>query len=91
LYIGNSNLISILSKGVCGRILPCYFGKFGGGCEMVEEVEDGGEGGGVSLFRPFLFGVLSPLSSLPLGGFELSPYNLAFLSSNKTLTIYVIS
>ena len=38
---------------------------------MVEEVEDGGEGGGVSPFPPFPFGVLSPLYSLPLGVFEL--------------------
>jgi hypothetical protein len=62
LYIGNSNLISSLRKGVCRGILPCSFGEFGGGFEMVEEVEDGGEGGGVSTFP---FGVLSPLSSVP--------------------------
>jgi hypothetical protein len=72
LYIGNSQLISILGKGVFGGVLPCSFGEFGGGCEMVEEVEDGGEGGGVSPFPPFSLGVLSPLSSLPLGVFEIS-------------------
>jgi hypothetical protein len=69
LYTCNSKLISSLSKGVCGGILPCSFREFGGGCEMVEEVEDGGEGGGVSPFPPFPFGVLSPLSSLPFGLF----------------------
>jgi hypothetical protein len=40
---------------------------------MVEEVEDGGEGGGVSPFPSFPFVVLSPLSSLLCGGFEISP------------------
>jgi hypothetical protein len=55
LYIGNSNLISSLSKCVYGGVLPCYFGEFGGGCEMVEEVEDGCEGGEVSPFPPFPF------------------------------------
>jgi hypothetical protein len=58
---------------------------------MVEKVEYGGEGGGVSPFPPFPFAVLSPLSPLPFVGFELSPYNLTFLSSNKTFTISVIS
>jgi hypothetical protein len=42
-------------------------------------VEDVGEGGGVSPFPPFPFGVLSPLYSLPLEGFGLSPCNIAFL------------
>jgi hypothetical protein len=46
LYISNSNLISSYNKGICGEILPCPFGEFGGGCEMVEEKEYGGEGGG---------------------------------------------
>jgi hypothetical protein len=47
---------------------------------MVEEVEDGGEGGGESPFLPFPFGVLSPLSPFPFGGFELSPLEgLSFL------------
>jgi hypothetical protein len=43
---------------------------------MVEEVEYGGEGGGVSPLPPFPFGFLSPLYSLPLGGFEISPTTL---------------
>jgi hypothetical protein len=73
LYIGNSNLISIFNKGICGGIFPCPFGEFGGGYEMVEEVEDGGEGGGVSPFPPFPFGVLSPLSALSFEGLDLSP------------------
>jgi hypothetical protein len=91
LYIGNSNLISNLSKGVCRGVLLCYFGEFGGGFEMVEEVEDGGEGGGESPFPPFPFGVLSPLSPLPFGRFDISPCNLAFLFSNKNFTISLIS
>jgi hypothetical protein len=53
LYIGNSNFISSLRKGV----LPCSFGEFGDGCERVEEVEDGGEGGGVPSF-PHNFRIL---------------------------------
>jgi hypothetical protein len=58
---------------------------------MVEELEDGGEGGGVSPFPPFPFGVLSPLCPLPFGGFDLSPCNISCLYSNKTFTIFVIS
>jgi hypothetical protein len=58
LYIGISNLISSLSKGVCKGFLPCSFGEFGGGCEMVEDVEYGGEGGGESPFPQFPFGFL---------------------------------
>jgi len=53
----NSNLIPSLRKGVCGGILPCSFGEFGRGFEMVEEVEYGGEGGGLSPLPPFSFGV----------------------------------
>jgi hypothetical protein len=37
---------------------------------MVEEVE---YGGGLLPFHPFPFGFLSPLFSLPFGGFEISP------------------
>jgi hypothetical protein len=71
LYIVNSNLISSLSKGVCKGFLPCSFGEFGGGCEMVKEVEDGGEGGGESPLPPFPFGLLSPLSLFLFGGLEI--------------------
>jgi hypothetical protein len=52
LYIGNSKLISSFNKGICGGVLPCPFGEFGRGCEMVEEEEDGGEGGGEAPFHP---------------------------------------
>ena len=44
-------------------------------CEEEDE-EDGGEGG---YFSPFPFPPLEEPS--PLGGLELSPYNLVFLSS----------
>jgi hypothetical protein len=71
LYIGNSNLISSFSKRVCKGFLPCSFVEFGGGCEMVEEVEDGGKGGGESPLPPFPFGFLSPLSPFPFGGLDL--------------------
>jgi hypothetical protein len=61
LCIGNSNLILSFNKGICGGILPCPFGEFGRGCELVEEEEDGG---GEAPFPPFPFGFLSPLSPL---------------------------
>jgi hypothetical protein len=81
LYIGNSNLISSFNKGICEGVLPCPYGEFGRGLELVEEEEeDGGEGGGEAPFPPFPFGVLSPLSPLCFEGLEPSPCNLVFLS-----------
>jgi hypothetical protein len=51
LYIGNSNLISSFNEGICEGVLPCPFGEFGRGLELVEEEEeDGGEGGGEAPF-----------------------------------------
>ena len=44
-------------------------------CE-VEDEEDGGEGGGLSAFP-----LPPPEEPSPLGGLELSPCNLLFLSS----------
>jgi hypothetical protein len=73
LYIGNSNLISSFNKGICGGILPCPFVEFGRGCKLVEEEEDGGEGGGEAPFPSFPFGVLSPLYHLFFEGLEPSP------------------
>jgi hypothetical protein len=37
LYIGNSNLISSFNGGICEGVLPCPFGEFGRGLELVEE------------------------------------------------------
>jgi hypothetical protein len=91
LYIGNSNLISSFNKGICGGVLTCPFGEFGRGLELVEEEEDGGEGGGEAPFPPFPFGVLSPLSPLFFEGLEPSPCNLVFLYSIKTFIISLIS
>jgi hypothetical protein len=45
LYIGNSNFISSFNEGICEGVLPCPFGEFGIGLELVEkeEEEDGGD------------------------------------------------
>jgi hypothetical protein len=67
LYIGNSNFISSFNERICEGVLPCPFGEFERGLELVEEEEeeeDGREGGGEAPFPPFPFGVLSPLSAL---------------------------
>ena len=55
-------------------------------CEEEDE-EDGGEGGGLP---PFPLPP-PPEEPSPFGGLELSPYNLVFLSSYRTFTIFVIS
>jgi hypothetical protein len=67
LYIGNLNLISSINEGICEGVLPCPFGEFGRGLELVEEEEeeeDGGEGGGEAPFPPFP--VITPRNSLGL-------------------------
>jgi hypothetical protein len=40
LYIDNLNLISSFNKGICEGVLPCPFGEFGRGLELVEEEEE---------------------------------------------------
>ena len=81
MYIGNSNFISSFNEGICEGVLPCPFGEFGRGLKLVEEEEDGGEGGGEAPFPPFPFGFLSPLSPLHFEGLEPSPCDLIFFPS----------
>jgi hypothetical protein len=47
LYIGNSNLISRFNEGICEEVLPCPFGEFRRGLELVEEEEEEEDGGEV--------------------------------------------
>jgi hypothetical protein len=99
LNIGNSNLISSFNEGICEGVLPCPFGEFGRGLELVEEEEeeDGGEGGGETPFPPFPFGVLSPLSPLCFEGLEPStchpafPYIKIFIISFISMTAFLRS